>query len=272
MKLKIQSLPLVGLSTLLGLSAHGATSVTYDFESESTNDLFAGEVLGWTQDSINPSAFGTIFPLAYIATTNFGGGGTNSGHLGTQFGNTPDNSSTTVTGNLDFAGIDVAAPRVTLNLAILDNNADSFSGRDGFSFDVRSNSNASMAQITFTPTVGNDTTWNVAVGINGAAPVSTAATVQSLSGYFFAIDFGSSATSFSYGSSQGGVANVNFGNLSPIGVGNMGGVSMTHNPLAPAGDSATTIVFDNIVASIPEPSGAALLLLGSAFLMGRRRP
>ena len=46
---------------------------------------------------------------------------------------------------------------------------------------------------------------------------------------------------------------------------------MTHNPLGDEGTSANSLVFDNIAVSIPEPSSAALLILGSAFLFGRRR-
>jgi|GEM_PF-2361185 len=274
MRIRTFSVPAIGLSFLVGLSAQGASSLSYNFEGEALSSLFAGGVTGWTQDSPNPTAFdSTIFPLAYIATTNFGAGGTNAGHLGTQFANTADNSSTTLLGTLNFAGIDQAAPQVSLNLAILDNSNDSFSGRDGFGVAVKSTTGSILAELGFTPTagLGNEASWDVTVGINGAPVSSTTASINALSGYIFKVSFGSAATSFLFGDSQGGVADVQFASLGPIGVSNMGGIAITHNPLAPAGESATTLAFDNIVASIPEPSGVALLLLGSTCLLGRRR-
>ena len=52
----------------------------------------------------------------------------------------------------------------------------------------------------------------------------------------------------------------------------LGTIAMTHNPLDAEGStSAHSLIFDNIAVSIPEPSSAALLILGSAFLFGRRR-
>jgi hypothetical protein len=151
MRNQLKTIIISGVALAAGTSVYGA--VLYDFNSESTGDLFAGGVSGWTQDSINPSAFGQTFPLAYIATTNFGSVGTNSGHLGTQFANTPDNSSTTVTGSLSVPN----AQSITLNLAILDNDADSFLGRDAFSVTVSTVGSSKLAQIDFTPTVGDET-------------------------------------------------------------------------------------------------------------------
>jgi hypothetical protein len=71
--------------------AVASNTVTYDFDSSSVGDVFTnGGVSGWTQSNSNPEAFGQSFPLAYIASSNFGGGGSNAAHLGTQFANTPD--------------------------------------------------------------------------------------------------------------------------------------------------------------------------------------
>ena len=96
---KFSRLSLV-LAPLVG-SAIAANSVTYDFETSSSGDLFeAGGVSGWSQDTSNPTAFGQTFPLAYISATDFGGGSSNSAHLGTQVANTPDNADTTLTGDL----------------------------------------------------------------------------------------------------------------------------------------------------------------------------
>ena len=265
MRNQLRSTIISGLVYSVGTSAYGA--VLYDFSSESSGDLFAGGVTGWTQDSINPSAFDQIFPLAYIATTNFGSGGTNSGHLGTQFSNTPDNSSTTVTGSLSMPN----AQSITLNLAILDNDTDAFVGRDAFSVTVSTVGSSQLAQIDFTPNVGDGTLWDLSVGVNGTAVSGTLATVQSNSGYIFQMDFGPTATIFSYGA-QGGLADVVFGSRSAVSSFNLGEIAMTHTPVAPAGTSANTLVFDNIEAiPIPEPSSSLLILLGLGVLGRRRR-
>ncbi|MFT6861624.1 MAG: hypothetical protein ACJAVK_000176 [Akkermansiaceae bacterium] len=269
-KLSLSQL-LSGTAVVLISSAGAATTVTYDFSSQASGDLFESDVVGWSQDTPNPSAFGTTLPFAYIASTNFGGGATNTGHLGTQFANTDDNSTTTVTGNLDFTGVDEALPQVSLNLAILDNDLDQFTGRDGFRVAINSTTGSTLAELGFTPTAGDVSSWDVSVGVNGAPTSTTAITVTSSAGYIFKVNFGSAVTTFLYGDSQGGLADVQFASQAPIGTSNMGAIAMTHLPLAPVGESATTLVFDNIVASIPEPSGPALLLLGSAFLFGRRR-
>ena len=52
---------LIALSPLLG-SAMAASSVTYDFNSSSSGDLFEGAgVSGWSQANSNPAAFGQTF-------------------------------------------------------------------------------------------------------------------------------------------------------------------------------------------------------------------
>ena len=244
------------------------------FDSEVTADRFEDQVAGWSQSNTNPTAFDTTSPLAYIATTNFGGGGSKSGHLGTQFGNTPDNSSTTVSTNqnaglLDFLGLG-PAPMLTMNLAILDETGDrdNFPGRDAFSVELRNSSAASLAEIKFVPTVGVASSWDIQVGVGGTETVTTGQTISALNPYRFQINFGA-ATTFSYGDSTGGVSA--FQTLGGSNLSDMDSIAMTHIPLAVAGTSANTLAFDDIALSVPEPSGVALLLLGSTFLMGRRR-
>jgi len=264
---------LSGTAVVLISSASAATTFTYDFNSETAGDHFESDVVGWSQDTPNPSAFGTTIPFAYIASTNFGGGATNSGHLGTQFANTVDNSSTTVTGALDTSGAVSVPGRVTMNLGIVDNTADQFEGRDAFSFAVFDLASAGLAQINFVPTVGDEDLWDVLVAVNGGSVTSTLANVVALSGYKFQIDFQAAATVFSYGSSESGSADTVFANLAPVTPGGFGEVQVTHNPLAPAGTSANTIVFDDIsVVVIPEPSSLLLSLLASSLLLRRRRP
>ena len=267
MKTLPKTVVISGVALAAAATAHGA--VLINFDSESTGDLFAGGVSGWTQDSTNPTAFGQTFPLAYIASTNFGSGASNAGHLGTQFANTPDNSATTVARSL--SGI-THAQSITLNLGILDNAADSFTGRDAFSVTVSSAGSSTLAQIGFTPTLGdgNETSWNISLGVNGAAASLTAQTLQSLSGYIFKMDFGSGATTFSYGP-QGGAANVLIGSRAALSSFALGEISMTHTPISAAGTSANTLVFDNINIAIPEPSSSVLLVLGLAMVARRRR-
>jgi hypothetical protein len=278
MKISKFLVPTIGFSFLFGSSVQGASSVT--FETDADGALFADNVAGWSQSNTNPTAFDTTSPLAYIATTNFGGGGTNSGHLGTQFGNTPDNSSTTVSTNaglLDFLGLG-PAPMLTMNLAILDETGDSdnFPGRDTFSVELRNSSAASLAEIKFVPTVGAASSWDIQVGVGGTETVSTNQTISALEGQRFQINFGN-ATTFSYGDSIGGVSDIPLLTLDGLGFGgvdfaSIDSIAMTHIPLADVGTSANTLAFDDIaLSSVPEPSGVALLLLGSTFLMGRRR-
>jgi len=256
------------LSASLASPAFGATTVTYDFQSETLGDLFTGGVTGWSQATPNPSAFGTTFPLAYIASTGFGSGPTNSGHLGTQFANTADNSPTTVSGTLGLSGSVIGS--LTLNLAILDNTADSFPGRDAFSVSVVSPSGAGIARLGLTPTVGQETQWDISIGVNGAPLTPTVASVQSLSGYIFQLDFSTASTSFRYGP-QGGSPSVLIGDRAAPFTFEFGEIAMTHTPMAAAGTSANTLVFDNIVATIPEPSSALLGLASLVLLCGCRR-
>jgi hypothetical protein len=273
MKISKFLLPAISFSFLFGASVQGASSVTFD--SEVTDDRFEDQVAGWSQSNTNPSAFDTTSPLAYIATTNFGGGGSKSGHLGTGRGNTPDNSSTTVSTNqdaglLNFLGLG-PAPMLTMNLAILDETGDSdnFPGRDAFSVELRNSSAASLAEIKFVPTVGDASSWDIQVGVGGTEAVTTDHTISALNAYRFQINFGA-ATTFSYGDSTGGVSA--FQTLGGSNLSDMDSIAMTHIPLAVAGTSANTLAFDDIaLSSVPEPSGVALLLLGSTFLMGRRR-
>jgi hypothetical protein len=271
MKISKFLVPTIGFSFLFGSSVQGASSVTFD--SEVTADRFEDQVAGWSQSNTNPTAFDTTSPLAYIATTNFGGGGTNSGHLGTQFGNTPDNSSTTVSTNaglLNFLGLG-PAPMLSMNLAILDETGDrdNFPGRDAFSVELRNSSAASLAEIKFVPTVGAASSWDIQVGVGGTETVTTGQTISALNPYRFQINFGA-ATTFSYGDSTGGVSA--FQTLGGSNFSDMDSIAMTHIPLADVGTSANTLAFDDIaLSSVPEPSGVALLLLGSTFLMGRRR-
>ena len=266
------SLHLVGLSALLSSSSFAAVTASFDFESETANDFFSDSVTGWSQDQSNPSAFGSEIPLAYIAATDFGSGSSNTGHLGTQFGNLSPNAATTVAGVFNFAGVGTAPnPQVTLNLAIIDPGSAAFPGRDAFSVAITDGVSATIAQIDFTPDALDDTSWDVGVGVNGAPVSSSLASVTAGSAYEFKIEFGAASTSFFYGSALGG-ATTGIGSRGPASGQQMAEIEITHNPLAAEGTSANTFVFDNIDASvIPEPSSCALLLLCLPLFAARRR-
>ncbi|MDA7639294.1 PEP-CTERM sorting domain-containing protein [Akkermansiaceae bacterium] len=258
----------IAFSPLLG-SAMAASSITYDFNSSSSGDLFedAG-VSGWSQANSNPSAFGQTFPLAYVSATDFGSGSSNSAHLGTQLANTPDNSDTTVTGNLSIVN-----PSNTMvasfSMAILDNAADSFEGRDGFSVALKTTAGQEAATIGFSPTAGDNESWDVSVGVNGSTS-TTPVQISALSGYGFRIVAGPSQTQFLYGSPlDSSVPISTFGPITDLDT--VGFISFTHDPLADVGTSANTLAFDNVMVQIPEPSSSLLMILSAGLLAIRRR-
>jgi hypothetical protein len=259
--------PLVG-------SAIAANSVTYDFQSSAAGDLFTGGgVSGWSQDTTNLTAFGQTYPLAYIAATNFGGGSSVSAHVGTQRSNTPDNADTTLTGSL--ASLDPAYNKVNVsfNLAILDDSADSFEGRDAFNVALTDASGAQAATIGFTPSVGSNEVWDIAVGINGSTS-TTPQTISANSGYTFYIDSRDNLTSFSYGAGDGSGLKIGLGTFNDekvTSLNSLTGITFEHDPLSPAGTSAHTLAFDNVSVQIPEPSSSLLMVLSAGLIAIRRR-
>ena len=260
---------LIALPPLLG-SAMAASSVTYDFNSSSSGDLFEGAgVSGWFQNNSNPSAFGQTFPLAYVSATDFGSGSSNSAHLGTQFANTPDNSDTTLTGSL--SSVNPSNTMVaSFSMAILDNAADSFEGRDGFSVALKTTAGQEAATIGFSPTAGDNESWDVSVGVNGSTS-TTPLQISASTGYSFYINSSHTGTTFSYGNGAGTATNV----LSSVGAINdldtVGFIAFTHDPLADVGTSANTLAIDNVNVQIPEPSPSLLMVLSAGLLAIRRR-
>jgi hypothetical protein len=169
-------IPLVGV-------AGAASSVTYDFTSSSDGDLFTGGgVSGWSQNIENPTAFGETFELAYVSATNFAGGVSNAGQVGSFRANDVANRDTVLSGDLSSlaAGGQPGASTlynyvdVSFDLGILDDSSDQFTGRDGFSVALTAANGDQAATIGFTPTVGNNDTWDVSVGVNGQASTATA--------------------------------------------------------------------------------------------------
>jgi hypothetical protein len=171
------------------------------------------------------------------------------------------------------SALDPVSPRLSLNLAILDDVLDNFPGRDDFKVALRDRSGQDMAVISLSPTVGDDLSWDVAVGVNGAAPTTTGAQVDVRAGYVFIVDFNSSSTSFFYGPSQGTTSPVLISNEAAVG--NFGSrvaeIAMTHQPVAAVGTSANTLAFDDIEVSVPEPSSSLLIFAAAAFLGVRKR-
>ena len=273
--LSLYLVPLVGI-------ASAATQLNYDFDSSSSGDLFSGNgVSGWSQDTANPSAFGQTFPLAYVSATNFGGGSSNSAHLGTQFANTPGNADTTLTGSLTSltAGNGTHVYNMvsaSFNLAVLDDSSDSFAGRDGFSVALTTASGAEAATIGLTPTSGNDDTWDVSVTAGGTTS-TTGGTITANSAYRFYIDSLDGSTTFKYEASDGTgntwINTINSGNGSAFTstLNQVTGIAFTHDPLASAGTSANTLAFDEISVQIPEPSSSLLMVLSAGLIAIRRR-
>ena len=271
-------MPLVGI-------ASAATQLNYDFESSSSGDQFSGNgVSGWSQDIANPSAFGQTFPLAYVSATNFGGGSSNSAHLGTQVANTPNNASTTLTGDLTSltAGGQANAGHIynmvnaSFNLAVLDDSSDSFAGRDGFSVALTTASGAEAATIGLSPTSGNNDSWDVSVGVNGSTS-ATGATITANSAYKFYIESLDGSTTFKFEAADGTgntwINTIDSGVVSPFTntLNQVTGIAFSHDPLGDAGSSANTLAFDEISVQIPEPSSTLLMVLSAGLIVIRKR-
>lgn len=271
-------MPLVGI-------ASAATQLNYDFDSSSLGDQFSGNgVSGWSQDIANPSAFGQTFPLAYVSATNFGGGSSNSAHLGTQVANTPNNASTTLTGDLTSltAGGQPNAGHVynyisaSFNLAVLDDSSDSFTGRDDFSVALTTDSGAEAATIGLSPTSGNNDTWDVSVTAGGTTS-TTGGTINANSAYRFYIESLDGSTTFKYEAADGTgntwISSVDFDVVSPFTntLNQVTGIAFSHDPLGTAGSSANTLAFDEISVQIPEPSSSLLMVLSAGLIAIRRR-
>ena len=270
------NLHLAAVVAAFGGSAFAASSVTYDFQSSVAGDLFAdGGVAGWSQDTTNPKAFGQTFPLAYVAATNFGGGSSVSAHLGTQQSNTPDNADTTLTGSLSSLDPIYNMVSVSFNLAVLDDSADSYEGRDAFNVALTTASGAQAATIGLSPSATSNEVWDIAVGINGSTS-TTPYTISANSGYTFFIESKNNVTHFLYGPDGASFANGN-----KIGLGSLNGkvtslnsitgIAFEHDPLSPVGTSAHTLAFDNVSVQIPEPSSSLLMVLSAGLIAIRRR-
>ena len=264
LRLSLVFAPLIG-------SAIAANSVTYDFESSSADDLFSGGgVSGWSQDTANPSAFGKTFPLAYIAATNFSGGSSSSAHVGTQFANTPDNVDTTLTGDLSSLPHIYNMLTVSFDMAVLDDSADSFAGRDAFSVALTTAAGGQAATIGFSPTAASNDAWDVSVGVNGSTS-TTPYTIDANSGYSFYINSRDNSTEFQFGAAGSGpsvtIATIN----AATSLNSVTGIAFGHDPLATAGTSAHTLAFDNVSVQIPEPSSSLLMVLSAGLIAIRRR-
>ena len=271
-------MPLVGI-------ASAATQLNYNFDSSSSGDQFSGNgVSGWSQDIANPSAFGQTFPLAYVSATNFGGGSSNSAHLGTQVANTPNNASTTLTGDLTSltaggqpnAGHIYNMVNASFNLAVLDDSSDSFAGRDGFSVALTTDSGAEAATIGLSPTSGNNDTWDVSVTAGGTTS-TTGGTINANSAYKFYIESLDGSTTFKFEAADGTgntwINTIDSGVVSPFTntLNQVTGIAFSHDPLGTAGSSANTLAFDEISVQIPEPSSSLLMVLSAGLIAIRRR-
>jgi hypothetical protein len=273
MKNKI-SYPFSVLVSLAG-SAFAANSLTYDFNSSVANDKFeGGGVAGWSQDTPNPSAFGNPFPLAYVAATNFqnGEGLSNSAHLGTQRANTSNNADTTLTGDLSSLDPIYNMMNVSFNMAILDDNTDSYEGRDNFNVALTDASGAQAATIGLSPNAGSNEKWDVSVGVNGSTS-TTGYTISAQSSYNFYIESRDNLTSFSYGAGDGSGLRIGLGSFNEkvTSLNSITGIAFEHDPLSPVGTSAHTLAFDNISVQIPEPSSSLLMVLSAGLIAIRRR-
>jgi hypothetical protein len=261
------------LASLAG-SAFGANSVTYDFNSSAADDKFeAGGVAGWSQDTLNPRAFGKSFPLAYVAATNFqnGEGLSNSAHLGTQRANTPDNAATTLTGDLSSLDPIYNLLNVSFDVAVLDDNTDSFNGRDAFNVALTTASGAQAATVGFSPNATSGEKWDISVGVNGSTS-ATAYTISAQSSYRFAIESRDDTTRFLL--SGPGISSVLLSSIDApvLSLNSVTGIGFEHDPsLSPVGTSAHTLAFDNISAQIPEPSSSLLMVLSAGLIAIRRR-
>ena len=165
----------------------------------------------------------------------------------------------------------------SFNVAVLDNSADSFTGRDGFSVALTTDAGAQAATVGFSPTSGDNDKWDVSVGVNGSTS-TTGQTIDANSAYRFYIDSLDGATNFSFSAADGsgltiGLASINSGNASAFTstLNQVTGIAFTHDPIAGDGTSANTLAFDDISVQIPEPSSSLLMVLSAGLIAIRRR-
>lgn len=263
-----------------------ASSVAYDFESESVDDIFAdGEVAGWTQDISNPPGFfGEEFPIAYIDTDEvrtgsgttsgffFGTSASNAAYLGNLRGNQIGLDSTSVSTTIDTSGLTPTVPRVQIDLGIVNFANNFFGDNPVFDFRLTGGSGGELARIQLDRTGTAPGDWNIAVSSNGSTPTVSSSLLTPQVGYTFTIDFESSGTVFSYGETVGGGSSL-IGTESAVAnyAGRVGGVTLTHNPGANNDEDSRALIFDNLSVSVPEVSTSVFAALGMLFLGYRRR-
>lgn len=270
----------------LAPTVSSASSIAYDFESESVDDIFAdGEVAGWSQDVSNPPGFfGEEFPIAYIDTDVvrtgagtssgffFGTSASNAAYLGNQRGNQFDSISTSVSTVLDTSGLTPTVPQVQIDLGIVNFANNFFGDNPNFDFRVTDGSGGELARIQLDRTGSTPGDWNIAVSSNGSTPTVSSSLLTPQVGYTFTIDFGSSGTVFSYGETVGGGSSF-IGTESAVAnyAGRVNGVTLTHTPGPNNLEDSRSLIFDNLSVSVPEVSTSVFAALGMLFLGYRRR-
>ena len=255
-----QTLLLTAFSVLSG-SAFAATS--YNFDSNVVDDLFSGDVAGFTQNVNNPFFGGEELGLAYIDANPTGG--SPAGFLGTTWTNF-GTGSVIVTGDISDAGT-LSGQQITVDMSLVS----SGTVRDSFGINV-TGASSTVASVFFTPGA-TSTSWNVSYAVGGGASESTLVTINTDTSYSFFVQFLDGSITFGYGS--GGVSTPFAIALTGAAAGeDFEGIQFVHtpNPDEAVGFSTNAIVFDNIaVGAIPEPTSAMLMGVAALGLLRRRR-
>ena len=161
---------------------------------------------------------------------------------------------------------------VSLDMAVIDDSADAFLGRDAFSVALTTASGAQAATIGFNPTTGNNEQWDVSVGVNGNTS-TTGQVISAGSGYTFYIDSRDNTTSFSFSAADGSGLTIGLGTINGIvtDLNSVTGISFEHDTLSGPGTSAHTMVIEDVSVQIPEPSSSLLMVLSAGLIAIRRR-
>lgn len=281
----MRTFPYIALSLVLTAGISSAASYTVDFEDaaypspDAINPAFDG-VDGWSQSASNPPPQdGDYAPYAWISTS-FGVG--NSLTYGGYFSELPTSFSV----SREFSGLSggksLSFQNHITDTVPLNPQFPTIFGRDTFGFEVRDSGGDLLLTVNLVPTSqtyvadGGEVSgyepgvWEIFYAFGTDPLTTTTNAILSTGVNFFGVDFGEDGLTFNYGQGESVEHSIS---------GTAAGYDVNDTELdliftyAQVGNGENHIRVDNIsvIDGIPEPTTAALAVLGSLALLRRRR-